>query len=405
MTSNWTIVVLVVVLIAGCTGLPSIQKETENQRIASTSTSTSAPSDETVSSTQKPARLSFNQRLVFDRVRRLLDANRTAMPSIVVRNCPPDGTEREISPFYELMGVGRNDDGEVCRAGGYVPLDGDTVYIYSANASEARLKGILAHEFVHYFQFKGNLSRFEGAEVSSTARIEGTALYIQDVYAQRYLDQSIQPYEAARRTFRRGDAYEKYTIAPYYLGARYVRNEISDPQNLSRLYDSWPTTAEQLLHPSMKDGDSTSELSVRAEASNTWRPTSSDDEGRQGELKLRIALTTELADSRVRRAAAGWANDRLVTYHAGNITNPRQRTGYAWVLRFDNSREATEFQRALEAYLAKRKPRRDGRGGDVTPAFEAHRVAEETVVLFAGAPSFVQNATYQGNSSTVTVTP
>lgn len=299
------------------------------------------------------------------------------------------------------MDVRRSEGQQECRAGGRVTPDGDTVYLYSGNASAAELEGLLAHEFVHVYQLDHGLPSFDGDRFVRKARLEGPALYIQDVYAQRYLDASVRPYERMRRDYRTERGSEKFTAALYYFGARYVRQSVSETQAVSELYASWPRTSEQLLHGPTDEELAVKNLTVTSERSETLWPA---DEGRYGELVLRVVLSTEISDAHAERAAAGWGNDRFIAFRELNGTRD-DAEGRAWVLRFDDAREATEFRTAAQQYLDERATRRGSVWRTESEAFDVENVTDETVVLFVGSPSFVRGVTARGNSSAVSVVP
>jgi hypothetical protein len=125
-------------------------------------------------------------------------------------------------------------------------------------------------------------------------------------------------------------------------------------------------------------------LAVTADA---WRVTGRD---RLGEAFVRTALAGSLGVERAARAAAGWGNDSLLTVRRPGVAN----SSYAWVLQWDDPAEADEFRAAMADSIAARGRAADGGGWHVAGVRVALRhPGPETTVLFAGAPSFVRNAT------------
>jgi hypothetical protein len=108
-----------------------------------------------------------------------------------------------------------------------------------------------------------------------------------------------------------------------------------------------------------------------------------------GELFVRSLFGTGLNESAAAELADGWGNDRQLEFEGTNST------GFAWVLRWDDAANATEFENGVATYLEQT---------DTPGPVRVDRVAPETTVLFAGDESFVQNATASGGNSTVTVT-
>ena len=139
-------------------------------------------------------------------------------------------------------------------------------------------------------------------------------------------------------------------------------------------------------------------LEVSVEEAEGWNLENRD---RMGELFLRVALRTELNRSTAVDAAAGWGDDRKLSYTNG------EDSGYAWVLRWDNSTEATEFEDAFRTYLGEKASEQDGVwvGDGANSSYRVERTTETTVVVFLGNDSFVRNATATEEAGEIVVEP
>jgi len=226
-------------------------------------------------------------------------------------------------------------------------------------------------------------------EFVTDATLEGAAEFVGMRYAEEY-GLAYGPYEALVEEYDGAGPFRRLELAPYRYGARYVRQRVDSPRNLTAVYDDPPRTAEQVVHGYAPDEEAPKSLSVSVEGANSsWAWSDSDV---QGELFLRIALGAELDDDRAARAAEGWGADRLLTLEREN------ETGYAWVFRWDDADVADEFRTAFEQY---RESRADGSDA----VFRTVDVSDATVVVFAGDPAFVGNASASGDTADVTLAP
>lgn len=77
--------------------------------------------------------------------------------------------------------------------------------------------------------------------------------------------------------------------------------------------------------------------------------------------------------------------------------------GYIWVLRWDDSANATEFQDALNRFLDERAtPAHQGWVSE-SAEFRFNRVSPDTVVLIAGEKGFVRTANVTGTGESVSI--
>jgi hypothetical protein len=215
------------------------------------------------------------------------------------------------------------------------------------------------------------------------AMVEGSAEYVQERYAIRYQNASVNQ-TAIPDAWTNASAFARLQLAAYEYGSRYFALRIDDPAAVRDVYRNPPRTTEQLLHGDTPDEEPTKSLTVVTNTSNSSY--TSLGGSTKGELFTRIALSTELDWNRSARAASGWGMDRLTLFSG-------QKNAYAWTLRWDDASEADEFQRAFEEYAAAKES-----------PFRLERVSDQTVVVSAGTETFVANATATGNDSSVTIT-
>ena len=270
-----------------------------------------------------------------------------------------------------------------------------TVVVYAApnaTADDARL--VVAHEFVHYIQFKQGRSTQLRQRVGSgttdgsyvvRSLLEGAAVYTTDAYLERYTDNGTRNspvYRAIAGALPPGHV-ARYGNSQYVEGAEYVASRVDDPADIPRIYRSPPTTSEQVIHNLSADEEPPVPLEASVEPAEGWREVGTD---RLGEAFVRTTLAVGVPQARADRAAAGWGNDRLYVYR----TPDRADASYVWAFAWDDDAEAAEFERALRAYLDARGERRDSRWTlDSGLTARVLTPTERSTVLVLGNGSFV----------------
>ena len=278
-----------------------------------------------------------------------------------------------------------------------------TVYIHPGDGSPAETERVLAHEYAHVVQYRtamlpwrGRLGQSELTTDRINARrslVEGGAVFVADAYAEEYLD--IQTNSAyARALYRNGSATTRSALAPYVFGSQYVESRIDDPANLSVAYENYPRTTEQVIHNETPTEEPPANLTVTVEPADDsgWERARADT---LGEMTTRATLETELDRERAATAAAGWGNDRLVSFQ--HTTN-ESRYGWAWVMRPDNESETDDLETALSSFA-------EAREGNSSLAFRVDTIDTETAALVFGDPDFVEGTAVAGTDGNVTVTP
>lgn len=345
----------------------------------------------------------------FDRTRRLLATEAPRPDSVQLL----DTTANTTSPpeFQRLLGLETNVS-EV-EAAAFV-IGPRTVYV-NRNITDdpAFTEHVLAHEYTHTVQFRrGYIGRVEAATApgpdgrfASTAVIEGAATYAQDGYWQRYManrteNRGTRPSVDVRGNYRNSTGTAQYAFAPYWLGYRYANATLDAPASLPELYADPPRTSEEVLHRLPAGSEPPVPLSVRLRGAttDTWQLTYAPQRARMGEAFLRVALDTELGAERAAAAAAGWGNDTRIAFN--NASGAR---GYAWVVRFDDATNATDFDGAVREYLDGRaRPVTADGAADGTDAWRRQvddqparyrlvPVDDRTTVLLLGVPAFVES--------------
>lgn len=323
-----------------------------------------------------------------------------------------------ISSFHDLFGVSRAPDANETFVAIGLVNDQTLVYLHHEILDdETQTETTLVHEYVHIVQSGAggeyallealgpDLSNDEYSVYSSV--MEGGAEYATQAYIERYNVTTESAIESNARTYEETRGARRYAAAPYHFGAQYVASRVDSPTELDDVYQNPPLTTEEVLHELPPGTEPVAPLSVSVESSESNDPTAADgwkDFGgdRMGELFVRVALREELNQSTAIRGADGWGNDTRIEF----VSNGR--TGYAWVLRWDDTANATEFEAVLSRYLDARAERHKNTWVDTKGEAAAHfrpvRVSDDTVVVFAGHGDFVRTADAEARGENVTVT-
>ncbi|WP_121822284.1 hypothetical protein [Halostella salina] len=296
-------------------------------------------------------------------------------------------------PFFRVMGLSEANYSTV-GASGVTYSDGE-VQITTRDAPPAEVERVLAHEFAHTVQMRTSMTADLDSGVfgnpttdyamTRRALVEGGAVYVTDVYAERFQNRTVYQSNVVERQYERGPGGNRYLWAPYHFGYRYVADTIDSPAELATVYDNHPETTEQLLHGYAPDEEPVADLVLR-DTVEDWYRTDTDT---KGELVTRIVLRGELTKERAAAAAAGWGNDRAAVYEQAS----GDAAGVAWALRMDDRGEATEAVDAFEAFADRQ----------TESSFRVERVTARTLVVIGGDGAFVDNARVSAQGARVTV--
>lgn len=243
----------------------------------------------------------------------------------------------------------------------------------------------LAHEYEHVIQ-----TALVGDRDVPDSVEEGTAVYVEDAYAERYLD-GVDPSAERRAAYEGAKANAwKYLKAEYHLGYRYVDASVDSPENLSTMYEDVPTTGEQILHGLSPEQEPPANLTVTPDGS-AWAQT-----GPLGETFLRVALTEHLNGSAATTAAAGWGNDTL-------LVHGWEKQSFVWVIRMDDPENASELETALNQHLDGIATRDGEQWRSNDAAYRLIRADDETLAVAVGNRTFVGNVSISSSDDAMTV--
>ena len=406
------VIVLLLILSAGCNSLPG-DTPPSSPASGTSSISTTAEQPSTAQTTNPVIEttttdsLPVNTSRVFTRTAELLGRNVMTPDRVVVRNFTFSNlTPTTPEPFPRLLGIVPDENMYEHATGtdGYAEPSSNRIYILvSERSTNAEIRNYLSHEYTHLVQNRiGATDRVNrqllaaNEQMTVQSVIEGAATFTESTYVQDYHSASPSRFEQLRDEYHRSGPVRKLTLAPYYFGARYIRQQIGSPADLNQVYANPPNSMEQVIHGDAPDEDPPKNLTVGFSIANGSERSWTDSRVK-GEAFVRIALGTELSTERAARAANGWGTDRLL------VSEQNNETSYAWALRWDNTTEAGEFRRAMAAYLDARGNRTDGTWRVGNSTFRLANASNETIVMLAGQPGFVSNAFISGVTENVTV--
>lgn len=331
--------------------------------------------------------LPVNATLVYERTAALLETESEG-PRQIQLVTVPSGTA-DPPEFYRMFGLTRTSGNGTVAAFVSEP---STVYVNERIADDPVLvEHVLAHEYVHVVQFRERVVDtlglvFGGGIDQSTAEravVEGSATYVQDRYWQRYQREGVRPSVAITADHRNATGLSRFGFAPYRFGYAYVNASVDSPARLNRVYRSMPRTTEAVLHPGR--GDALVPLDVHIEdGPGEWNRTVAPPPTRVGELFLRSVLANELGEERAARAADGWGNDTRVSF-----ADREGQRGHAWVLRWDDAGNATEFAAAFRAWADARALATGTDRWQGEWAYALDRPTPRITVVRVGPPGFL----------------
>lgn len=330
----------------------------------------------------------------FDRVGALVGANLSEYPPVYVLQGEGAGSgafSYPYTPYGFVRHLGLTDvrpGGD--RAGGLTDGFG-TVYLVPGDRSHLYQVTVLVHEYVHVIQISGELLPWSQADLQGDiptdlaqtrlALTEGPAVWVTDRYIERHLPENVTLQSTRmRRAYRHARVGGRYFIARYHFGYLGVDRRIDSPTQLRELYEEdVPNTTEQLIHGYTSEEEPPREFAVDAAKGDSWTVHNPADEDVMGELFVRVALSRNVDRDAAAAAADGWGYDRLVEFERNDTA------GFAWVTRWDDPANASEFEAVFETYTERRE----------TPSnltLRVERFAPEYVVVYSGPPAFVERA-------------
>jgi hypothetical protein len=426
-------VVALVVVLAGCgapvaqspSGTTASDAATPAAQQATPPAQPDAPTNDTGDGTREitvtNGSLSVDPNVVFERTQDLLGTD-VGRPRVVEVYNSAEGFENQSAGvgadlnrrFYELAGMTTqsvNTTAAVTRQkNGYVTGLGSIVLYIGENASRVEELLLTAHELTHYVQLQAGQQEdlagsLDGATLTDQryvlrALIEGGAVVTTNAYLQRHTNATAtnsEMYTSLQSALPDGHV-ARYENGKYVNGDDYMHDRSDTPADLAAIYENPPRTSEQLLHGLAPGTEPPTPLAVDVETGDRWVASGHD---RMGEAFVRTALEATVGTREAARAATGWGNDSV------RFLRPTDggETAYAWVLRWDDATNQSEFQSAYETALDRRGTETGGAWtlGDDRTAATLLSPTERTSVVVFGPRSLVGNVSAAGASGTVTV--
>jgi hypothetical protein len=359
-----------------------------------------------------------NVSLVFARTAFLLDRQGVEPPQRVqIRD--DRGTQIGLPtypPFFRLLGV--SPASETPSYPAYVATPEEIVVNQNLTERGTLAEATFAQEAAHVIQFR------EGADTTLRTAvigarptveknylyrsvIEGAAVYAETAYQRRYLPNDTPRMEQLRQEYLNRTDVGRISFGLYYFGARYVDRRFEDPSETWAVYGNPPETTEELIHNLPPGSEPQAELRLRDGDGDDWEA-NPRLQTTYGELFIRGTLATSLNESVAARGAAGWGSDERQVFTNGTDDST---PGFAWAIKWDDTENATEFERVFSRYLnttandttlsVAGESQRGWRTANAT--YRLVRVSDRTTVLFVGDPAFVRNATVTGSDGEFTV--
>ena len=262
--------------------------------------------------------------------------------------------------------------------GYYSPSEGAIVIVSDAETPSID-RTTLAHELVHALQDQhyglGGSPDFQDAQLAHRGVTEGDANYVQQLYERRCaedwscLDRPERSAGGTGTDFNVGVFVTIYT--PYAAGPRFVaeRHQRGGWPAVNTLYDRYPNSTEQLIHPEKYPDEEPVDVRVRDRSNGRWnrfglqRP--AHDVVGEASIYAMFRATGQITDGAIYEydhpLSAGWGGDKLVPYRNGD------RYGYVWATEWDTRADAREFVTAYRAILDERASRQPDANTYVLP--------------------------------------
>ena len=275
------------------------------------------------------------------------------------------GADRDVNDVF--------DDALGSRVIGYYEPGTGEIVIVSDSETPQISRGTLVHELVHALQDQRfGLEAWPDTQDRQLARngvVEGEANRLQSLYVDRCGGAwdcvpetgsgggggSLGPY---------GENVFTVIYHPYATGPAFVERiaATGDAAALNALYDPYPASTEQLIHPGAYPDEVPVDVTVPDRARGNWTRFDVDPAADTvGEASIfAMVVANDLGETDVGRfsyrhpVSAGWGGDAVVPYRDGD------RFGYVWTTAWDTERDAREFRAAYEELLTRRNAVRLG---------------------------------------------
>jgi hypothetical protein len=297
---------------------------------------------------------------------------------------------------------------------GYYDPQTDEIVIVSDSDTPTLKRGTLVHELVHAlqdqrFDLSGNAST-QDAQLARSGVIEGEANLIEERYGER-CDGGWDCVEFPPQGSSGGGDIDQgvllVILTPYVTGPSFVEHVESQGgwDAVNDLYDDYPESAEQVIHPERYPDDNPANVTVPDRSSEDWSRFNHDPVADTvGQASIHAMFLTNGIQSQgvqpysyTHPAAEGWAGDALVPYHSGD------QYGYVWETAWENRSEAREFRETYVTLLESHGATARSDGVYVVP--ESNPFGDAFRVVQDGSRVRIVNAPSVDDLSAVHATP
>jgi hypothetical protein len=283
----------------------------------------------------------------------------------------------------------------------------DNIVIVSDAETPQISRGTLVHELVHALQDQrlgfGPNREFQDGQLARRGVIEGEANYLEALYRQRCDEGRWECIPQVQRSGSRSrpDSFNQalflVSFAPYAEGPNFIQAVESRGgwDAVNDLYDDFPETTEQIIHPRKYPRESARDVSVPDRSTEAWsRFTDLDRPAADtvGEASIYAmfrgngVITGGQQYDYDHPLSAGWAGDSLVPYRNDDAY------GYVWRTAWDSRAQAREFAEGYRELLDDQGARSLDEGryriddGAFADAFRVTRDRDTVTVVNAPTP-------------------
>ncbi|MFA7677587.1 MAG: hypothetical protein WCY34_05390 [Candidatus Omnitrophota bacterium] len=302
---------------------------------------------------------------------------------------------QEISAYYSDEDI--ENEGLIMKCLGLIPEDADYRDIIFNSTDAALVSGmyvpdektifirddiqpsfaeiVCAHEAVHAFQDKKlNLSNLKqklkgdfDASMALRCMLEGEASDVQLEYLLRKDDETLRDWQDIASLVEKGvvgNAYlrDKLFYNAYGYGARLIQLCLEgydwDWKKLDSLYENYPRTSEEVMHPQEYVMRLTTNLggsvsgkgkeALQVSLPGGWKKSFST---RLGEYVNFLFLDKSLGREYAQAGSIGWENDSVIVYENESTKNKI----IVFIIKWDSPKDAKEFADSFKGFLDKEK--------------------------------------------------
>jgi hypothetical protein len=298
---------------------------------------------------------------------------------------------------------------------GYYSSRNNEIVIVSDSPTPTIDRQTLVHELIHALQDQqfnlGKNREFQDRQLAQRGVTEGEANYIARLYADRCgttwscID---RPERIGSRPSEFNQALFLTSFAPYAEGPRFVDaiRQRSGWGGVDALYDAYPESTEQIIHPRKYPADDPREVTIPDRSNDDWRRFTDIDRPVKdvvGEASIYAMFRGNgvIPDGDQydygHPLSSGWEGDAIVPYRNGD------RYGYVWRTTWESSGDARDFVEGYRKLLDARNASAIGdsryRIPEGSPFADAFRVTRDgdTVTIVNAPNARSLNAVHQAS--------